>query len=85
MPVRSESGQGLGAQEEKVRRPGRPDGFADRSDLVAAVIVQDDHVAGRERRDQHLFDMGAGDIPIDVTIQEPWRFDPGAAQGGDEG
>ena len=50
----------------------RPDGFnraADRRTLVTREVVHDDDVAGRERRDQDLLDVGEEARAVDRAIK----------------
>ena len=52
---------------------------------MAAEIVDDDDVAGSERRHQHLFDIGQEAFAVDRSVDHARRFDAIVAQGGQEG
>jgi hypothetical protein len=53
--------------------------------FVAAEIVHDHDIAGLKRWDQHPLDIDPEALAIDRTVDQPRRFDPIAAQGGQEG
>jgi hypothetical protein len=74
----------VGRQEDQVRAPGS-DGGAGGLALVAAEVVQDDHVAGSQRRGEDLLDVEAEELAVDRTVDHPGRIDAVVAQGGDEG
>ena len=78
-----EVGRVLG-QEHKTRSDGADRlayGFA----FMGAEIVEDDDVAGLEGRDEELLDVGEEAFAVDGTVVKTGRFDPVAAQGGEEG
>jgi hypothetical protein len=52
---------------------------------VAAKVVHDDDVAGREGGQQELLDIGREALAVDGAIEDERRVDPVAAQGGEEG
>jgi hypothetical protein len=53
--------------------------------FVAAEIVQDDDIAGREGRVENLLDVEEEGLAVDRPVDHPRRIDPVMAQGGDEG
>jgi len=75
---------GIGRQ---VPEPGAsgPDHAAQGCRLVAAEIVQNDDVAGLERRHQLLLDIGPEAFAVDRTIEDARGREPIAAQGAEEG
>jgi hypothetical protein len=52
---------------------------------VGAEVVEDHNVARLEGRDEELFDIGAEAFAVDGAVEQAGRFDPVAAQGGEEG
>ena len=52
---------------------------------MAAEIVHDDDVAGRERRHEKLLDIGEEVLAVDRPIEDAGRIDPVAAERGEEG
>ncbi len=70
----------VGRQEEELGAGGA-DGAADGLAFVAAEIVHDDDVAGLERRDEELLDIGAEALAVDRPVEDAGRIDPVAAQG----
>jgi hypothetical protein len=52
---------------------------------VAAEVVQDDDIAGRESRGEDLFDLEEEGFAVDRPIDHPRRIDPVVAERGDEG
>lgn len=75
---------GVGWQEEEAG-PGSSDSVSGWPTLMAAEIVEDDDVSGRQCRDQGLFQPGGEGSPIDRTINNAGSHDPVAAQACDEG
>jgi len=71
-------------QEEELGA-GRADGTADRLSLVAAEIIHDDDIAGLERRDEQLFNIGKEALTIDRPIDDAGSVEPIAPQGRQEG
>jgi hypothetical protein len=71
-------------QEDEVRPLGS-DRFAGCVTLVAAEVVEDDHVALRQGWSKHLLDIEREKLAIDGTIDDPGRTDPIMAQSCDEG
>ena len=65
--------------------PRHPDSSTNGGGFVAAEVVQNDNVAGRESRDQYLFDISSEDFGVDRSLEDPGRVDPIMAQGGEEG
>ena len=63
----------------------RPDGLAHGLALVAAEVVHDDDIAGRERRHEELLDIGSEELAVDWAIEHARRVDPVMAQRGEEG
>jgi len=53
--------------------------------FVAAEIVDDDDVAGSERRQKKLLDIGAEAVAVDGSVDDARCVDPVAAQGRQEG
>src|SRR5260370_29572437 len=70
----------VGRQEEKPRAD-RANGPAHRMALVAAEIVHDDNVAGLERRQEELLDIGFEAFAVDRSIKDARRVDPVVPQG----
>ena len=64
---------------------GASDGSADGLALVAAQIVHDHDVAGRERWHEELLDIGGEAFAVDRTIDHQWSIDPIMPQGCKEG
>ena len=64
--------------------PRRSDRVSHGLALVAAEVVHHHHVAGRERRHQHLFDIGTKGRAVDRTVQHEGRVDPIMSKRGDE-
>ena len=52
---------------------------------MAAEIVHDHEIAGQDRGEQHLLDMGSEAFAVDRSIEKPRRVNMVVAQGGDEG
>lgn len=52
--------------------------------LMAAKVIEDDDVLGRERLDQFLFHVSQEGIGVDRAIENPWRIDAVAPERGDE-
>ena len=65
-------------------RAGTRDGPADHGTLVTRQVVHDDDVAGRQRRDQDLLDVGEEAGPIDRAIKHGRRGEARHAQGGEK-
>jgi len=74
----------VGRQEDHVGS-GSADGGADCPTLVAAEVVEDDDVAGLERRNENLFDIGGEARAVDWPVEDARRVDPVASQCGDKG
>jgi hypothetical protein len=74
----------VGRQEDHVRSHGADRG-ARRLALVASEIVENDDVAGVERRGEDLLDVSREALAIDRPIEDAGRIDPVATQGSDEG
>ena len=55
--------------------------MAHRMALVAAEIVDDDNVAGLERRHEELRDIGYEPFAVDRSIKDARRVDPVVPQG----
>lgn len=75
---------GVGRQEDHVCTD-----FADcgarGAALVAAEIIENDHITGRECRGEDLFDIGGEGLAVDRTVEDARRIEPVGAQGRDEG
>ena len=74
----------VGRQEEEPRSPF----FEDRLGLLALVareIIENDHVAGLQRRGELSFDIGLEDGPVHGCVDDPGRGQAIVAQGCDEG
>ena len=52
---------------------------------MAAEIVHHHNVAGRERRNENLINIGLEPYAVDRTIEGQRRYEPGQAKPGDEG
>ena len=74
----------VGRQEEQLGAGGA-DGAAHGLAFVAAEIVHDDDVAGLERRDENLLDIGEEAFAVDRPVDDAGCVDAVAAQGGEEG
>lgn len=61
------------------------DGCADGRRFVAAQMIHDDDVAGRECRHELLFDIGAEAVAVDWPVEDARRGEPLVAQGAEEG
>jgi hypothetical protein len=53
--------------------------------LVQGEIVEDHDVAGTQRRDEHLFDVGEEGGIVQRPVEDGWRVEPITAQGGHYG
>ena len=71
---------GVGRQEEQLR-PGGADSPAHRLAFMAAEIVEDDDVAGRQPRHQETLDVNEEAGPVDRSINDAWRLDTIDTQG----
>ena len=58
---------------------------ADGRPFVAGEVIHDHDVARRESGHEELFDILKEARPVDRLIENAWRIDPVAAQGGKEG
>lgn len=74
----------VGRQEQQLGA-GATDRRADGGPFVAAQIIHDDDVAGRERRHEALLDIVGEALAIDRLIEHARRVDPVAAQRREEG
>jgi hypothetical protein len=74
----------VGRQEQEMR-PGIADQLALRRSFVAAEIVGNDDVAGREGRGESLVDPGGEHLAVDRPDQHEGGDDPVMAQAGQEG
>ena len=72
-------------REEQEARASGPDGDPDGGLFVAGEIVQDDDVAGAERRTELLLDPLRKSCAIDRLIEDERRVDPVAVQSSNEG
>ena len=63
---------------------GPPDGATGSFAFVAAEIVHDDDITGRERGHQELFDISQKTLAIDRAIEHAGRVDAVMAKGGEE-
>ena len=77
------SGEYFGRQEQL--GAGRADELAYDLAPVAAEIVHDDDVAGPQRGQQNLLDIGGEAFAVDRAFEQPGRGDPVVAQRGQEG
>ena len=75
---------GVGRQEEELGTSGA-DSLAHGLAFVAAEVVQDHHVAGRERGDKALLHIGQERAAIDWAVDDAGRLNAVATQGGQEG
>ena len=64
---------------------GGPDRLANGLAFVRAEIVEDHDIAGLQRRDEKLFDIGAKALAVDGAVEQAGRVDAVAAPGGEEG
>jgi hypothetical protein len=63
---------------------GGSDRLPHRFPLVRAEVVEDHDVAGFQRRDEELFDIGEEALAIDGAVEQAGRVDAVVAQGGEE-
>src|SRR6185436_16666639 len=61
------------------------DRLADAGDFVAAEIVRNDDVSGRERWCEDLFDVGEEGLPVHGSVEDKRGSEPAGAQAGYEG
>lgn len=71
-------------RQEDHSRPHTPDRLTHSLALMAAKVIEDDDILGRERLDQFLFHISQEGIGIDRTIENPWRIDAVAPERRDE-
>ena len=71
-------------RQEPQPRTGLADRPADGLALVAAEVVEDDEVAGPQRRHQVLLDPGLEGALVDRPVEHARRAQPVPAQGGQE-
>ena len=76
---------GAVGRQEPQRRAGRFNGGPDAVDLVGGEIVGDHDVAGLQRGDEDLFDVGEETGPVHRAIQDPGGGEPRHPQRRDEG
>ena len=57
----------------------------DAVDVMCGEVVGDDDVAGRERGDQDLFDVGEKTVAVHRALDDAWRRQSGHTQPGDKG
>lgn len=74
----------VGRQEDPLGAGGA-DRLADGGALMTAQIVHDDHVAGRQRGDEELLDIGGEALAVDRAVAHAGRIDPVMAQRGEAG
>lgn len=74
----------VGRQEEQ-SGSGLADDASNVPAFVAAKIVEHDDVAGLECLDELGLDVGLEGLPVDRSVQHPWRIDAVIAERGDEG
>jgi len=74
----------VGRQEQELGS-GRADRLADGLALMAAEVVHDDDIAGRERRHEELLDPGGEALAVDRSIEDARRVDPVMTQRCEEG
>ena len=74
----------IGRQENQMGTCG-PDGVPCAAPFVAAQVVENDDVACRQGRHEHLLDIGCEQLAIDGTVDHPGCIDAVVPQGGDEG
>lgn len=77
----------IGAVGRQEQQPGASatDRLADGGSFVAAQIVHDDDIAGRERGYQALFDIVGEALTVDRLVEHARRVDPVAAERREEG
>lgn len=73
----------VGRQKEELCTDGT-DGTAHPLSLVTAEVVEDDDVAGSQGWDEKGLDIGGEAFAIDRPVEDTWRINPVAAQGGEE-
>src|SRR3954463_5574302 len=74
----------VGRQIDELR-PSDGDRLGNAGDFMAAQIIEQDNVAGRQCRRQHLLDIGAKTLPVESTLEHIGYTDPGCSQSGDQG
>ena len=72
-------------RQEQQLGPDTADCLADRGSLVAAQVVHDDDVAGRECGQQELFDVVGEALAVDRLVEHARGIDPVAAERCKEG
>ena len=68
----------VGRQINELRRSGS-DRLGNAGHFVAAQIIEQDNVAGRQCRRQHLLNVGAKPLAVDGALEHIGRADPGRA------
>src|SRR5580765_4757697 len=63
----------------------RPTCYCSTAYFVAAEIVDDDDIAGPQRRYQHLLDVNKEAVAVDRAVDDTGCVDAVGAQGGEEG
>jgi len=72
-------------REEKELGSGRTDGLSHGLPFVAAEIIEDDDVAGTQRRSKDLLDVSGKALAVDGPVEDAGRLDPIMPKGADEG
>lgn len=72
-------------RQEQELGPRATDRRADRGSLVTAQIVHDDHIAGRECRNEELLDIVGEALAVDRLVEHAGGVDPVTSQGREEG
>jgi len=74
----------VGRQIDELRLSGG-NCLGDAGDFVAAPIVEQDNVAGRQRRRQHLLNVSAKPLAVNGALKHIGRADPGRSQSSHQG
>ena len=72
-------------RQEQEPRDDAADRLSNGRPFMAAEIVHDDDVAGRERRHEALLDIIGEALAVDRLVEHAWRVDAVVAERGEEG
>lgn len=76
---------GTVGRHEQQARASRLNHLASGDALVAGEVIHHDHVAGPQRRGEHMADIGLEPIAVDRAVQNHRRDHTAEAEAGDEG
>ena len=75
---------GAVGRQEQQPGTGTANGLADGGAFMAAQVVHDHDIAGRQRGHEALFDIVGEDLAVDRLVEDTRCVDPVAAQGSKE-